>query len=134
MEGHGGTGRNRESKELPPITLCALKAHLPVRCARSEWVLRREFGVPYTPRVHIAEQMQGLRSARKRSLLKVNELFERKRNAADAREMCSQRVGFAEGFLCPSTQRVHIARRVQGLVLILLRSLLKVNEEAKSKA
>ena len=31
-------------------------------------------------------------------------------------------------------QRVHIARRVQGLVLILLRSLLSVNEEAKSKA
>ena len=33
-----------------------------------------------------------------------------------------------------SSQRVHIARRVQGLVLILLRSLLEVNEEAKSKA
>jgi hypothetical protein len=30
--------------------------------------------------------------------------------------------------------RVHIARRVQGLVLILLRSLQTVNEEAKSKA
>ena len=30
--------------------------------------------------------------------------------------------------------RVHIARRVQGLVLILLRSLQAVNEEAKSKA
>ena len=50
------------------------------------------------PRVCFAEQMQGLRSARKRSLLFANEHFERKRNAADAREICSQRVGFAEGF------------------------------------
>ena len=30
--------------------------------------------------------MQGLRSARKRSLLDANEHFEHKRNAADARE------------------------------------------------
>ena len=31
--------------------------------------------------------MQGLRSARKRSLLSANEHFEHERNAADAREM-----------------------------------------------
>ncbi len=45
----------------------------------------------------------------------VNEHFERKRNAADAREMCSQRVGFAEGFLCQTSEQ--------------LRSLLGANEE-----
>ena len=39
--------------------------------------------------MHIAEQMQGLRSARKRSLLGANEHFEHKRNAADASEMHS---------------------------------------------
>ena len=38
-------------------------------------------------RLHITEQMQGLRSARKRSLLGANEHFEHERNAADAREM-----------------------------------------------
>ena len=54
------------------------------------------FNFQFPQRVHIAEQMQGLRSARKRSLLKVNEHFERKRNAADARKMCSTASGFCE--------------------------------------
>ena len=39
--------------------------------------------------MHIAEQMQGLRWARKRSLLGANEHFEHERNAADASEMHS---------------------------------------------
>ncbi len=39
--------------------------------------------------MHIAEQMQGLRWARKRSLLSANEHFEHERNAADASEMQS---------------------------------------------
>ena len=78
------------------------------------------FNFQFPKRVHIAEQMQGLRSARKRSLLKVNEHFERKRNAADAREMCSQRVGFAWGFLCQTSEQ--------------LRSLLGANEEVAMRS
>ena len=40
-----------------------------------------------TLRLNITEQMQGLRSARKRSLLSANEHFEHERNAVDAREI-----------------------------------------------
>ena len=112
-EGLGGIGSlgslgNLGSYPRLLFTLYARKAHSPTRCA------------PPTPRVHIAEQMQGLRSARKRSLLKVNEHFERKRNAADAREVCSQRVGFAWGFLCQTSEH--------------LRSLLGANEEVAMRS
>ena len=50
----------------------------------------------------------------------VNEHFERKHNAADAREMCSPRVGFASGFLCQTSEQ--------------LRSLLDANEEVAMRS
>ena len=57
----------------------------------------------------------------------VNEHFERKCNAADAREMysptremCSQRVGFARDFLCQTSEQ--------------LRSLLGANEEVAMRS
>lgn len=43
----------------------------------------------HSQRVHIVEQMQGPRWAKKRSLLTANEDFEPERNTADAHEMCS---------------------------------------------
>lgn len=63
--------------------------------ANPQWHIERLFVteeskiLQQAQRVHIAEQMQGLRGARMRSLLGVNEQSEPKRNAADDCEMCS---------------------------------------------
>ena len=65
--------------------------------------------------MHIAEQMQGLRSTRKRSLLFANEHFERKRNAADAREMCSP------------TRKAHSLKKLVGLFKYNIRRFLLLN-------
>ena len=51
--------------------------------------LNSSFAPNATERAHIAEQMQGLRSARNRSLLGANEDFEHERNTAVACEICS---------------------------------------------
>ena len=73
-----------------------------------------------TQRVHIVPQMQGLRKARKRSLLCANEHSEPERNAADAVRYVLAASGFCGGIFVPPLPplRVIYVRRVQGLVLI----------------